>query len=170
MHSAILFDKNSLPREEIVTPLRIISYLGAAGFLLLAYYVPFKKLFVWTVGVFAGWICVLGLCLLPFHEALQARSIGNWILEHGAVSLSLIACHWVHVLFYITMDIFNVGAITLIVWGIINQISQFGEAFRYYIPLAFTLSVLAGLISFGFNFLQVKLIIPLYSHRKYIMT
>jgi hypothetical protein len=53
-----------------------------------------------------------------------------------------------------------VTAIALMTWGIINQVSQFSEAFRYYIPLAFSLSMLAGIISFVVNFLQVNLIIP----------
>ncbi len=160
MHAGVFFDKSSLARENVEVPLQVLSYLMAAGFLLLAYYVPFKQLFTWIVAGFGGWICVLGLGLLPLHDILQADTLGNWLLECGATSLSLAVRHWIHVLFYVTLDVFNVTFIALMMWGIINQVSQFTEAFRYYIPLAFSLAVLAGMLSFVFNFLQVNLIIP----------
>jgi ATP/ADP translocase len=154
----------SLARKDVAVPLQIISYLVAGGFLILAYRIHFKPLFVGVVGGFAGWICLLGVVLLPYHEVLQADRLGDWILGHVGgdlgLTLSLLIRKWVGVLFYLTMDVFNVTAIALMTWGIINQVSQFSEAFRYYIPLAFSLSMLAGIISFVVNFLQVNLIIP----------
>lgn len=151
-------------RKEFEQLLQILSYIAAGGFLWLAYYVHFKKLFIWTVAGFAGWICLLGLVLLPFKGELQADGLSHWLGLHvggeAGVHLSLFFREWVSILFYFTIDLFNVTVITLLIWGIINQISLFREAFRYYIPLAFSLYVLAGLLSFTANFLQVNFIIP----------
>ncbi len=151
-------------REAFEQPLQILSYVAAGGFLILAYYVPFKKLFRWTVGGCAIWICLLGLVLIPFQDKLHPRALGEWFEFHvGGVlgtQLSLCSCEWVSVLFYFTLDLFNLTVISLLIWGIINQVSLFSEAFRYYIPLAFTLSLLAEVFSLGANFLQFNLIIP----------
>lgn len=163
LHSAIL-EETIKPREAFEEPLQILSYVAAAGFLILAYKIPFKKLFRWTVGGCALWICLLGLVLVPFQDHLHPRALGEWFLLHvkGALGtqLSLCSCEWVSVLFYFTLDLFNLTVITLLIWGIINQVSLFSEAFRYYIPLAFALSLLAEIFSLGANFLQLHVVIP----------
>jgi ATP:ADP antiporter, AAA family len=104
----------------------------------------FKRstLFYAIIIFFMAFVLVYSFFLYPNREALSPHKSAEWLLgmignkyEHWVA----IYRNWMQALFFVVAELWGGVVIFLLFWGFTNQISQMGEAKRYY-----TLFIAAG--------------------------
>lgn len=124
---------------------QVVPEIGLIIFLLVySYKKPFSKVFSTTL-VILGTLISLSALLLFFQESL------HWIPSYKInnienLSLALVE-HLPATIFILLAKLFNANLIYIFIWGFINQIMIPEEGRRMYIPFAFVLGVLYGVMT-----------------------
>lgn len=117
------------------------AILMTAGLIRLLNQFSLQRVFFITISAFLGFFLLFAFGLYPFIPAWQAAfSSYTWLPGSALIAANLgPACA---LLFYIMAELWKIGLLTILFWGLVNQCLSLDKAKTFYAPL-----MLAG--SFG---------------------
>ncbi len=112
-----------------------------------------EQVFYLMVGIFLGFFLLFSTVLYPYRDFLHphgfADSLEN-MLPSGFHGLVAIIRNWTFTLFYVMSELWGTAIMTVLFWGVANEITSVGDAKRFYAILgvgANIATIFAGQIS-----------------------
>ncbi|MCH1429221.1 MAG: NTP/NDP exchange transporter [Chlamydiales bacterium] len=109
-----------------------------------------EKVFYIMIGGFLLFFFAFTFIYFPNHQSMHLDALGNYletVLPSGWLGLAAMVRYWGFSLFYVMSELWGSIVLFLLVWGFINQVTQFEQAKRIYAFFGLVMnigSVLAG--------------------------
>lgn len=106
------------------------------------------RVFYSMIGLFMGFFAIFTFFLYPIRDYLHPHETADWlqsILPPGFKGLIAMFRYWLFSSFYIMSDLWSSTILSMLFWGVANEVTQVGEAKRFY-----------GLIAIGLNIASVS--------------
>ena len=109
-----------------------------------------EKVFYLMIGGFLLFFFSFTFIYFPMSESLHLHFIGDYlegILPNGWIGMAAMVRYWGFSLFYVMSELWGSIVLFLLVWGFINQVTQFEQAKRVYALFGLVMnlgSILAG--------------------------
>ncbi len=110
-----------------------------------------EKVFYIMMSVFLAFFLIFTFVLFPAQEFFHPHSLADKlqvILPKGFSGLIAIFRNWTFTLFYVMSELWGTAILSVLWWGFANEVTQVGEAKRYYGLLMIGANI-AGIISGG---------------------
>ena len=110
-----------------------------------------EKVFHIMMSIFIGFFALFTFVLFPFQEFFHPTDFADKlqdIFPKGFSGLIAIFRNWTFTLFYVMSELWGTAILSVLFWGFANQVTQVGEAKRYYGILMIGANI-AGVISGG---------------------
>ncbi len=110
-----------------------------------------EKVFHIMMSIFIGFFALFTFVLFPFQEFFHPTDFADKlqdIFPKGFSGLIAIFRNWTFTLFYVMSELWGTAILSVLFWGFANQMTQVGEAKRYYGILMIGANI-AGVISGG---------------------
>lgn len=94
-----------------------------------------EKVFYILISSFLLFFLLFAFVLYPLKEHLHFHGLQNYLLEtlpSGFKGLIAMCCNWTFTLFYIIAELWSVLVLTVLFWGVANDINTVSEAKRSY--------------------------------------
>jgi ATP:ADP antiporter, AAA family len=125
-----------------------------------------EKVFYLMMTLFLSFFAIFTFVLFPLQDTLHPHNLANKVqaaLPEGLVGLVAIFRHWIFTLFYVMSELWGTAILTVLFWGFANEVTNVGEAKRYYGLLMLGANIagmLAGQASVFFSGTQFLAWIP----------
>lgn len=96
---------------------------------------PREKVFYILISSFLLFFLLFAFVLYPLRDLLHFHSLQGYLLETlspGLKGLIAMFCNWTFTLFYIISELWSVLVLTVLFWGVANDINTVSEAKRSY--------------------------------------
>lgn len=93
------------------------------------------KLFYTTITGFLVFFALFATVIYPLKDVLHPTTSADWLQSHapqGFKGLIAIYRNWSFALFYIMSELWGSAALSLVLWGFVNDITKVTEAKRFY--------------------------------------
>lgn len=125
---------------EIIPFLKVYGVIPMAVLFMLVYakmsnILSKPKLFYTTITFFMVFFAAFAFVLYPLKDVLHPTTSADWLQSHLITGLSgLVAIYrnWSYALFYIMAELWGSVALSLVLWGFVNDITKVTEAKRFY--------------------------------------
>lgn len=97
-----------------------------------------QKLFYAAIVPFLIFFAVFAAVIYPLRDALHPTQSADWLQAHlsdGFKGLVAIYRNWTFALFYVMSELWGSVALSLVLWGFVNDITRVKEAKRFYTML-----------------------------------
>lgn len=97
-----------------------------------------KQLFYAAIVPFLVFFAIFAAVIYPLKDALHPTQSADWLQNHlsdGFKGLVAIYRNWTFALFYVMSELWGSVALSLVLWGFVNDITRVSEAKRFYTML-----------------------------------
>jgi AAA family ATP:ADP antiporter len=108
-----------------------------------------EKVFYIMMSVFLGFFMLFTFVLFPAQEYIHPHGLADKmqdIMPEGFKGLIAMFRNWTFTLFYVMSELWGTAILSVLFWGFANEVTQVGEAKRYYGLLMIGANI-AGIIS-----------------------
>ncbi len=110
-------------------------FLSLIGYGKLSNRMKQETIFYFVISGFLVFFALFGFVLLPHHELIHFKALGNWLREHLPIHfkepIGLIE-YWSYSLFYIMSELWSSVVISLLFWQFVNSVIIKEQAKRFY--------------------------------------
>lgn len=108
-----------------------------------------EKVFYVMMTMFLAFFALFTFVLFPMQESLHPNSLADKVqtfLPEGLSGFIAMFRNWTYTLFYIMSELWGTAILSVLFWGFANEVTQVGEAKRYY-GLLMVGANIAGILS-----------------------
>ncbi|MEX1013445.1 MAG: Npt1/Npt2 family nucleotide transporter [Waddliaceae bacterium] len=105
-----------------------------------------ERVFYMLISSYLGYFLLFAFVIYPNYESFQLTSLAEWgslYLPMGCGGLLSMLCHWSLTLFYVIAELWGSIVLTVLFWGIANDVTKIGEARRFYTVLTIGANIAA---------------------------
>lgn len=125
-----------------------------------------EAVFYLMMSIFLGYFLLFLAVLYPYNAQFEANTLGDYLASHlpiGASGFVAMVRNWSFSTFYVMSELWSNIVLFLLFWGFANQVTQLGEAKRFYaiLGVATNLSgVIAGEVAVRISSLETITMVP----------
>lgn len=105
-----------------------------------------EKVFYIMMSIFLSFFVVFTFLLFPAREWLHPHAFADQlqsVLPEGLKGFVAIFRNWIFTLFYVMSELWGTAILSVLFWGYANEVTNVGEAKRYYVLWSFGANVAA---------------------------